>query len=76
VLKIPHHGGDEPLLAELLAQTRPRYAVITSSDDEPEDPATLDALADAGVDAFLTRLGAVVIRSDGKTVTAEYENAR
>lgn len=68
VLKVPHHGGDEPLLGELLAAARPAYAIITSSDEEPESAATVEALKDAGVEVLLTREGAVTLQSDGATV--------
>lgn len=69
LLKLPHHGRDEPLLEQLLAALRPGVAVITSSDDEPESAAVLEALERAGVRVLLTRSGTVRIQSDGKTLT-------
>ena len=69
VLKVPHHGKDEPLLAALLEAATPAYAVITSSDEEPESEAVVQALESAGAAVLLTREGAVTIRSDGLTVT-------
>ena len=71
-LKVPHHGQKEKLLDALLAAVRPRYAVITCSVGEPEAASTAQLLAAAGTETFLTRLGAVRIRSDGKTLEAEY----
>ena len=73
VLKLPHHGQDEPLLSALLDATRPAYAVITSSDEEPESDATVAALERAGATVLLTRNGAVTLRSDenGVRVLAE-----
>ena len=68
VLKLPHHGQDEPLLSALLDATRPAYAVITSSDEEPESDATVAALERAGATVLLTRNGAVTLRSDGNGV--------
>ena len=68
VLKLPHHGKDEPLLAALLDAARPAYAVITSSDEEPESDATIEALERAGAAVLLTRNGAVTLRSDGDGV--------
>ncbi len=68
VLKVPHHGKDEPLLEELLKSTEPVYAVITSSDDEPESAAVVEALERAGAEVLLTRAGAVTLRSDGATL--------
>lgn len=70
VLKVPHHGRDEPLLPALLDAARPAYAVVTSSDDEPESAATVEALERAGAAVLLTREGAVTFHSDGRTLTA------
>ncbi len=71
-LKVPHHGQKETLLDALLAAVRPEYAVITCSVGEPEAASTARLLEAAGVTTFLTRLGAVRVRSDGKTLSAEY----
>lgn len=71
-LKIPHHGQEEKLLGSLIAALRPEYAAITCSDREPEASSTAELLAANGVTTFLTRLGAVRVRSDGKTLRAEY----
>ena len=68
VLKLPHHGQDEPLLSALLDATCPAYAVITSSDEELESDATVAALERAGATVLLTRNGAVTLRSDGSGV--------
>ena len=68
VLKLPHHGKDEPLLSALLDATRPAYAVITSSDEEPESAAVVETLERAGAAVLLTRNGAVTLRSDGDGV--------
>lgn len=67
VLKLPHHGGDEPLLSELLASTKPTFAVITTSAEEPESEAVAAALEQAGVRVLRTAEGAVTLISDGKT---------
>ena len=69
VLKVPHHGKEEPLLDAVLASVRPAYAVITSSDEEPESAAVVSALERAGATVLLTRNGAVTLRSDGTTIT-------
>ena len=68
VLKLPHHGKDEPLLPALLDAAKPTYAIITSSDEEPESAATVAALEAAGVQVLLTREGAVTLRSDGNRI--------
>lgn len=71
-VKIPHHGGEEELMDELLAAVRPAYAVITCSEEEPEADAVTAALGAAGVETYLTRVAAVKITSDGTDVTAAY----
>ncbi len=68
VLKLPHHGKDEPLMSALLESTGPAYAVITSSDDEPESATVVGELERAGVTVLLTRAGAVTLRSDGNRI--------
>ena len=69
VLKLPHHGQDEPLLDALLDAAKPSYAVITSSDDEPESEAVVSALEQSGIRVLRTRDGAVTLHSDGTSVT-------
>lgn len=69
VLKLPHHGKDEPLLSALLKATTPAYAVVTSSDKEPESAAVTAALEAAGVETILTREGARTLLSDGERLT-------
>ena len=68
VLKLAHHGKDEPLLGALLESAKPAYAVITSSDAEPESAAVVKALEAAGAQVLLTREGAVTLRSDGNRI--------
>lgn len=68
VLKLPHHGRDEPLLEALLASVKPTYAIITSSEEEPESGAVLAALEQAGVRTLLTRNQSVTLYSDGITI--------
>ncbi|MBO6158156.1 MAG: MBL fold metallo-hydrolase [Firmicutes bacterium] len=69
VLKVPHHGGVEDNTKELIAACVPSYAVITCSDDEPEDEETLEYLTKQNVETWLTREGTVQISTDGQTVT-------
>ena len=71
-IKIPHHGEKEKLLDALLAAVQPRFAVITCSSGEPESESTMNALRAAKVETYLTRLGAVRVRSDGETLRIEY----
>lgn len=56
------------LLGALLDAVKPTYAVVTSSDEEPESTATVEALDAAGVTLLLTREGAVTLHSDGKRI--------
>ena len=70
VLKVPHHGKDEPLIEILAESARPAFAVITSSDEEPESKAVVAALEKAGAAVLLTREGAVTLHSDGTSIAA------
>ena len=75
VLKLPHHGQDEPLLDPLLKSTKPSYVVITSSDDEPESEMVVRALEQAGIRILLTREGSVTLESDGTEVRLANDSA-
>ena len=68
-LKMPHHGNWHEPLTELVKMTAPRYAVITSSEDEPEDEQTLALLESAGAETYLTRNGRILIQCDGAAMT-------
>ena len=68
VLKLPHHGKDEPLLEPLLESVKPSYAVITSSEVEPESEEVLKVLEQAGIRLLLTREGAITLHSDGTAI--------
>ena len=69
VVKLPHHGRYQPTLQTLLAATRPTFAIITSSDEEPEDAETIQLLEQTGVQALLTRVAPIQIVSDGSTLS-------
>ncbi len=71
VLKLPHHGQEEPLLEELLETVKPAYAVITSSEEEPESAAVTELLERLDVEALLTRKGAVTLRSSGNGIVLD-----
>lgn len=70
-LKVPHHGQYNARLPALFEALRPRYAAITCSEDAPPDADTLDALADAGCEVFLTTDGAVTLISSRAGLTVE-----
>lgn len=73
-LKVPHHGNWHKTLTLFLDSTTPEYAVITCSDEEPEDARTTALLSSEGVETWLTRSGAVRVTSGGSGITVEYEN--
>jgi len=67
VLKVSHHGSEDPGLAALLGRLRPRVALISAGDGNPfrhPRPETLAALAGRGVATWRTDLSGDV------TVTA------
>lgn len=71
-VKLPHHGRWQSTLESLLEKTRPACALITSSQEEPEDAETLALLEQAGAACFLTRSAPVLLTSDGRTLSAAY----
>lgn len=71
VLKVPHHGRFEKLSLSFFEAVGAKWGVITSSEEEPEDELTLEALRQAGTEPLLTREGTVVITWDGSRIEAE-----
>jgi competence protein ComEC len=69
LLKVPYHGHWQDGLADFLSAVSPRYAVITSSDKQPEDAETVSALKSAGAKVFLTRQSPVLAVCDGSSLT-------
>jgi competence protein ComEC len=72
VLRVSHHGSDDPDLPELLRRIRPDVAAISvgegNSYGHPRQT-TLDALARAGVPVWRTdRDGTIVFETDGATL--------
>ncbi len=61
IIKMPHHGKVEKLTDALLRKVTPQYAVITSSDSDPEDEECLKLLKDYEVETYLTRKGEILI---------------
>jgi competence protein ComEC len=72
VLRISHHGSEDPALPELLARTRPQVAAISAGEGNDYGhprAQVLDALDDAGVRTLRTdRDGSIVLDSDGRRV--------
>jgi len=72
VLRIPHHGSEDPALDELLARTAPQVAAISAGEGNgyghPRRQ-VLRSLERAGVQALRTdRDGSIVFDSDGSRV--------
>jgi competence protein ComEC len=78
ILKVAHHGSDDPGLPRLLEQIHPRVAVIsvgTHNDYGHPKATTIAALAALpGLAVYRTdRDGRVVVESDGKAMTVRTE---
>lgn len=74
LVKLPHHGQYQATLKELLTATRPVYAIVTSSDEEPEDAETRELLNRGNVKTFFTRTAPIQIESDGIALSVQYKN--
>ncbi len=68
VLKLPHHGSYFLLLPDLIEKVNPRYAVITSSYDKPEDDATNTLLKSKGITPYYTKEGDITITLTGEEI--------
>jgi competence protein ComEC len=78
ILKVAHHGSEDPGLPELLRTLRPRLALISVGEGNDYDhprPETIAALeAVTGLTTARTDLdGRVVIESDGRAITVRSE---
>jgi len=78
VLKVAHHGSEDPGLPDLLRVLRPEIAVISvgvNNDYDHPRPETVAALAaQPGLRTLRTdENGRVVVESDGRTVTVRSE---
>ncbi|HET9242891.1 MAG TPA: DNA internalization-related competence protein ComEC/Rec2 [Gaiella sp.] len=78
VLKVAHHGSEDPGLAELLRVLRPQLAVISvGADNDYDHPRAETVAALAAVPGLLTLRtdldGRIVVESDGRNVTVRSE---
>ena len=71
VLKMPHHGKLEDNTEALTRHIAPDYAVITSSEEDPEDAEVLSLLEDLGAKVFLTRNGEITVTISADEVRVE-----
>lgn len=67
-IKIPYHGNYQKRLVDLLEVTQPKYAVITCSDEEPEEDKMVELLKTLNIDYYVTRKGSVTVLSDGENI--------
>ena len=69
VLKVSHHGSEDPGLPDVLTRLRPRVALVSAGEGNPfrhPRPETLAALAAAGTAAWRTDLaGDVTVSAPG-----------
>jgi beta-lactamase superfamily II metal-dependent hydrolase len=72
LVKLPHHGRWESNLPQFLEAAAPRNALITCSDDTPEDDETAALLAQEGIATWLTRTAPVQAATDGITLDVWY----
>jgi competence protein ComEC len=74
IVKVAHHGSDDPGLSELLARLRPRIAIVSvgAGNDYGHPAATTIATLRTfpGLAVYRTdRDGSIEISSDGRTMT-------
>ena len=68
-VKIPYHGNFQKQLDNLLENITPTYAVITSSDEEPEEEDMTNLLDNMGIKYYLTRSGDITVTSDKSKIS-------
>lgn len=72
-LKVPYHGHYQKNLQAFVKDVSPSLAVITSSDDEPEDDDAVNILQHEGAEVYLTREAPVIVRCDGTKIACAYD---
>jgi len=71
VLKVPYHGRELNSLDHLVSVVKPKYSVITSGNKKQEAEETLTTLSKYTSKYYLTRMGSVLITSDGENINVE-----
>ena len=74
LVKLPHHGAWSKSLSRFFSLTGAHYAVITSSDAEPEDPRTVAFLEERSIETYYTRVAPVILIWDGSKLTVQYDH--
>lgn len=69
IIKMPHHGGFEKNLDDLIELVQPKYAILTGPKEQPEDDETMKLLKKSGVQSYCTKNGDIVVTTDGKKIT-------
>ena len=72
-VKVPYHGHWQKSLKPFAQKIKADIAVITCSDDEPEDKKTADLFEKSGAEVFTTRTNSVIVKCDGKNIAACYD---
>jgi len=70
-IKIPYHGHYLKQLDNLLDNTKPEYAVITSSASNLEDDKTIDLLKKNSIEYYLTRKGPINISFKDNSIVVD-----
>ena len=65
---MPHHGKYHKELDSLLNKIQPKYAVITTSNEEKESEKTINLLNRYGIKYYTTRNNPVTIKSNGEKI--------
>ena len=68
-LKVPHHGRYNKRSEEFIYMTKPEYAVITDSADNPADERVVAALEAVDAEIYFTSDGNFYCRSDGYSIS-------
>ncbi|MCR5540954.1 MAG: MBL fold metallo-hydrolase [Ruminococcus sp.] len=73
-VKVPYHGHWQKQLKPFAEDIKAEIAVITSSEEEPEDKETTALFEKLGAEVFLTRTDSVIVKCDGKNIAACYNS--
>ena len=66
VLKIPHHGGYNKKVDDLVEMVAPKYAVSTSETEDTTEQELKDIMTENNITCYYTCNGTIVCESNGK----------